>query len=41
MIGSYYCFDNPSALNKQLQHYWTSLVRADRNLPTNPHLSLQ
>lgn len=26
MIGSYYCFDNPSALNKQLQHYWTSLV---------------
>jgi MFS family permease len=27
MVGSYYCFDNPSALNKQLELYFTSLVK--------------
>jgi|EP01047_Picozoa_sp_COSAG01_P045540 hypothetical protein len=27
MVGSYYCFDNPSALNKQLELYFISLVK--------------
>jgi MFS family permease len=26
MIGSYYCYDNPSALNEQLEDYFTNVV---------------
>jgi hypothetical protein len=29
MIGSYYCYDNPSALNKQMEHYFTVLVKKE------------
>ena len=26
MVGSYYCYDNPSALNKQMEEYFTAQV---------------